>query len=1090
MADSVVKIRIDSKEADANIKHTGQALADYFRKVREGDGTFAKLDEGVMEAIKAIREMGTKADSTRGALRELTQATTDLTAAYRSLDNEALQSDTGKELSKTIEILTQRAGEAKDAMGDVSAAITSSASDTRGFDRIAGGISLMTSGFQTAVGAANLFGLEIGNQEKVLTTLASAMSITNGLQTVQNLLQSQSALMMGVQAAQASLATAAQTALAAATGSATIAQKAFNVVANANPYVLLATAVTAVSAALYAFVSGADEAEKEAEELAKAQEEAKKKADDARNAFVNASAEAMNSASRLDSLQVAYMNANSEMEKTSILKQAQEQFKKLGIECNGLNDAQTLLIKNGSAVLEMIRLQGTIAALSAVRMEAFKNSFKMLMENGYSASAAAIMAGDNGDVMELDEQITQMQTRIQGLKDTLHINENKGGRTVTKNKVTPEEILPEGSMAALTKQMQELQKEQKLVTSYSGWQEYQQKIEAVSDRISLLKGELPKNKEAVFTVTAETQDAIDKLRDIDGVKIDPKGVTVTAETSEAIAALQCVDGLTIQPKTAEVTFTANDADVLAKVRDIEGVTIDPKTLTVTAETSEAIAALQRVDGLTIQPKTAEVTFTANDADVLAKVRDIEGVKIDPKGVTVTAQTQEAIAALQRVDGLTIPPKTAEVTFTANDADVLAKVRDIDGVTIDPKTLTVTAQTQEAIAALQRVDGLTIPPKTAEVTFTANDADVLAKVRDIDGVTIDPKTLTVTAETSEALRSVQELIGGLEGTTIQLKVKAEPQDTAIGTSIQNSAGLSEYISDLQKQLSTANFATPLYNNLQAQLADTTALQNLVGEALKVGLGTALFDVADETGADFWTRAMEGGVKNIDWQAIIDQINEARKAAGLDAISLDFASGSVSTKEKKDGMQDSKTVLNAVSQLTDGLQKVGIEIPSEIQSVISVMQGVIQVIEAVNAIIGVTQTTALTANTIAMTSLTAALWANTATSWIPGLAGGGIVPHFAGGGLIGKAALGMTIPGHSYSGDLLRLPVDGGRGMIGVNSGEVIMNQAQAGILESELSGGRMRDINVHGVLQGENIVLAVSNYFRRTGKGEAAMWGKN
>jgi hypothetical protein len=297
--------------------------------------------------------------------------------------------------------------------------------------------------------------------------------------------------------------------------------------------------------------------------------------------------------------------------------------------------------------------------------------------------------------------------------------------------------------------------------------------------------------------------------------------------------------------------------------------------------------------------------------------------------------------------------------------------------------------------------------------------------------------------------------------------------------------------VREQLQNADLGSELYTALSDQLADTTALQNLVSEALKVGLGTALFDVADETGADFWTRAMEGGVANIDWQTIVDKINEARKAAGLDAISLDFATGSVTEEKKgKDSLQDSKTVLNAISQLTSGLESIGVKIPSEIQSVISVMQGVMQVIEAVNTIIGVTQTSALTANTIAMGALTSALWANTATSWIPGFAGGGIVPHFASGGLIGKAALGITIPGHSYSGDLLRLPVDGGRGMIGVNSGEVIMNQAQAGILESELSGGRMRDINVHGVLQGENIVLAVSNYFRRTGKGEAAMWGKN
>jgi hypothetical protein len=58
----------------------------------------------------------------------------------------------------------------------------------------------------------------------------------------------------------------------------------------------------------------------------------------------------------------------------------------------------------------------------------------------------------------------------------------------------------------------------------------------------------------------------------------------------------------------------------------------------------------------------------------------------------------------------------------------------------------------------------------------------------------------------------------------------------------------------------------------RFTDMTTLQNLVGESLKVGLGTALFDVADETGKDFWTRAMEGGVEDAEWQAIIDKINE--------------------------------------------------------------------------------------------------------------------------------------------------------------------------------------------------------------------------
>ena len=85
MSDSVVKLRIDSKEYDANIKRAGDALTDYFRKVKEGGGTLTYLDEGVMEAVKAMGELGTQAKSTKGGLRELTQATTDMTIAYRNL---------------------------------------------------------------------------------------------------------------------------------------------------------------------------------------------------------------------------------------------------------------------------------------------------------------------------------------------------------------------------------------------------------------------------------------------------------------------------------------------------------------------------------------------------------------------------------------------------------------------------------------------------------------------------------------------------------------------------------------------------------------------------------------------------------------------------------------------------------------------------------------------------------------------------------------------------------------------------------------------------------------------------------------------
>ena len=419
MADSILRLKVESQEYDQKIKRAAEGIQQYAQKCREAGGTLEHLDDGVLEFVQALGQMDTVATGTKQQLREMSNALTTLTTTYRGLTDEEKASPLGQELAKGIQQLTERAGAAKDAMMDVEQSIKNAASDTRMFDQLSQGASVMTAGFQGLIGAGKLLGIEMGNDVEVIAKLQSAMAVTNSLTTIQTALQKQSALMQGVQAAQTAAAAAAQGSLASATGVATVAQKAFNLVANANPYVLLASAVLAVGSALWAFASASSEAKKKEEELAKAEEEAMKKADAQRQSFVDASSSAMNTASRLSSLQTAYQNANSEMEKTNILKQAQAEFKKLGIECKGVGDAQTLLIQKGSEVIELIKTQGTVAALSAIRMEKFKESFKMLLENGYSASAAASLAGYNKEVVELDGQITAMQSRIQNIKGSL-----------------------------------------------------------------------------------------------------------------------------------------------------------------------------------------------------------------------------------------------------------------------------------------------------------------------------------------------------------------------------------------------------------------------------------------------------------------------------------------------------------------------------------------------------------------------------------------------------------------------------------------------------------------------------------------------
>ena len=188
-----------------------------------------------------------------------------------------------------------------------------------------------------------------------------------------------------------------------------------------------------------------------------------------------------------------------------------------------------------------------------------------------------------------------------------------------------------------------------------------------------------------------------------------------------------------------------------------------------------------------------------------------------------------------------------------------------------------------------------------------------------------------------------------------------------------------------------------------------------------------------------------------------------------------------KETRKLTDEISTLTSGLSSIAGGLKSMGIDLPEEVDQVIGVIQGVTSVIEGVNAIISIFSTSAMSANTAALIANTVALNANTVTSFIP-FANGGVVPSFAHGGLIGRAAGGMMIPGNSMSGDRLRLPVDGGRGMIGVNSGELVLNRAQQGNLASQLEGvGQMS--NGTPYITGELIFMGLNNYLKSTGRGE-------
>ena len=481
----------------------------------------------------------------------------------------------------------------------------------------------------------------------------------------------------------------------------------------------------------------------------------------------------------------------------------------------------------------------------------------------------------------------------------------------------------------------------------------------------------------------------------------------------------------------------------------------------------------------------------------------------------------------------ILPKDKVAVFTIDgqlSEETKKNLREIENVTIDDKTMTITAETADALRVLQGIEGVTIAPKS--VTITATD-EALPKLREIQGVTIDDKTMTVTADTQEAMQKVQELIGQVSTTTLQMKVKSDGAPTftmaqlegmsfdnqipttrgnkgraqdkldlataAFATGGVSNNDIDTYISGIKNALSNANLGDELYTSMTEKLKDATTVSTLLQEMMERGLAGA--DLESTAQALKEKLLSPEGIDQTAIQSFLEELNKQIEKAGGVGLKLNAETGEV-TDDKDKGKDDGKELKKfnegvgklsgGLSQVTGGLKAVGIEIPEEVDQVIGVINGVSQIISGVGTIISVFQTSAIVANTVALGALTAAVTANTFAKFIPFFSGGGVVPafaqggtipKFAGGGLIGRAALGMMIPGNSMSGDLLRMPVDGGRGMIGVNSGEVILNRAQQGVLASALEDNSQGGYNSQPYLDGELIYLGLQAYLRRSGKGE-------
>lgn len=261
-----------------NIKLTDVQWKQFYQniiKIAKTELVTASQKEDIEQLNQLINGAKTALDKMGDSEEKLTTKSRSMRAQLKDLKQELQQlEDTGQDNTVQFEQMAIKAGKLEDQIGDTNNRIRALGSDTFVFDALISGVTGLTGAFAAVQGAAALFGDENEDLQKALLKVNAAMSILQGLQAVQNVLQKQSAASIAVdlvlrrnQAAITTAQTVATEANAAATVEATVAQKGLNLAWLASPAGLLLVGITAVTAALFAFGGASKDGKEETDRL-------------------------------------------------------------------------------------------------------------------------------------------------------------------------------------------------------------------------------------------------------------------------------------------------------------------------------------------------------------------------------------------------------------------------------------------------------------------------------------------------------------------------------------------------------------------------------------------------------------------------------------------------------------------------------------------------------------------------------------------------------------------------------------------------------------------------------------------------------
>ena len=138
MADSILRLKVESQEYDNKLKQATNGLTRYADECRKVGGTLEVVEKETLDYVRALGQMDTTSRTATGKLAEMKKAFVELSAQYKQMTDAEKNSPVGKALAASLSQLKTRIGESKAQLDDINKSINGGGGLSGALDAVAG----------------------------------------------------------------------------------------------------------------------------------------------------------------------------------------------------------------------------------------------------------------------------------------------------------------------------------------------------------------------------------------------------------------------------------------------------------------------------------------------------------------------------------------------------------------------------------------------------------------------------------------------------------------------------------------------------------------------------------------------------------------------------------------------------------------------------------------------------------------------------------------------------------------------------------------------------------------------------------------